>query len=148
MKWYWFVPLILIFLAAIIWNIPTGKSSETLPVVVTASDIGEIGVQMTDEPQKSFNFGATFPGSIVQKSMNLARGSNPPAKIHIKVDGPIQDWIEIDKNDFILDEAEQVQVMISIPDETDKGTYHGNITIDYINTYGLETRYAISGFLS
>jgi hypothetical protein len=137
MRWYWFIPAILIILSAVIWILPAGKSSETLPVVVIISDSGQIGVHTTREPQKMFNFGTTFSGTKVQKTMNLTRGNEPPAKVHITISGAIQNWTTVSKNDFVLDELTQVEVTVAIPDNADKGTYDGNITIDYINTYGL-----------
>lgn len=137
MRWYWFIPAILIILSAVIWTLPAGKFSETLPVVVTISDPGQIGVHTTREPQKMFDFGTTFSGTKVQKTMNLTRGNEPPAKVHITVSGAIQNWTLVNKNDFVLDELIQVEVTLIIPDDAEKGTYNGNITIDYINTYGL-----------
>lgn len=138
MKWYWLIPFIILFLfIAIIWNIPVAKSSETLPVVITISEPGEIGVHTTREPQKMFNFGTTFPGTKVQKTMNLTRGNEPPAKVHISVSGVILNWTTVNKNDFVLDELTQVEVTLTIPDDAEKGIYNGNITINYINTYGL-----------
>jgi hypothetical protein len=138
MRLYWLIPfIILFFFIAIIWNIPVGKSSETLPVVITISELGQIGVYTTKEPQKMFDFGTTFSGTKVQKTMNLTRGNEPPAKVHITVSGAIQNWTLVNKNDFVLDELTQVEVTLAIPDDAEKGTYNGNITIDYINTYGL-----------
>ncbi|MCZ7358373.1 MAG: hypothetical protein O8C66_01525 [Candidatus Methanoperedens sp.] len=138
MRLYWLIPLIfLFFFLAIIWNIPVGKFSETLPVVITISEPGQIGVYTTKEPQRMFNFGTTFPGTKVQKTMNLTRGNEPPAKIHITVNGTIQNWTILNRNDFVLDEPTQVEVTIAIPDNAEKGTYGGNISIDYITTYGM-----------
>lgn len=137
MRWYWLIPVILIILAAVIWNTPAGKFSETLPVVITISDPGQIGVHTTKEPQRLFNFGTTFPGTKVQKNMTLTRGNEPPAKVHITVSGAVKNWTSLDKNDFVLDEPTQVEVTVTIPDNAEKGTYSGNISIDYTSTYGL-----------
>lgn len=138
MRLYWIIPFIILFLfIAIVWNIPVAKSSETLPIVITISEPGEIGVFTTREPQKMFNFGTTFHGTKVQKTMNLTRGNEPPAKVHITVSGAIRNWTLVNKNDFVLDELTQVEVTLTIPDDAEKGTYNGNITINYINTYGL-----------
>lgn len=138
MRSYWLIPFVIsFFFIAIVWNIQAGKFSETLPVTITISDPGQIGVYETSEPQKVFNFGTTFPGTKVQKAMNLTRGSEPPAKIHITVGGAIQNWTRVNKNDFILDELTRVEVTLTIPDDAEKGAYKGNITIDYVTTYGL-----------
>lgn len=138
MKWFWYIPVILVLISiAIILDTPASKFSETLPVVVTISDPGEIGVHTTKEPQKMFNFGTTFPGTKVQKFMNLTRGNEPQVRVHITVSGSIQNWTTIDRNNFVLDEPTQVEVTISIPENAQKGTYKGNVTIDYISTYGM-----------
>ncbi len=138
MRLYWVIPFIILFVfIAIIWNIPAGKFSETLPVTITIGDPGIIGVHTAGEPQKMFNFGTTFPGTKVQKTMNLTRGNEPPAKIHITVSGAIENWTSVNKNDFVLDELTQVEVFIAVPDTAGKGTYNGSVTIDYISTYGL-----------
>ncbi len=143
MRRYWFIPVILFLFVAVIWNIPAGKFSETLPVAITIADPGQIGVHTTKEPQKMFDFGTTFPSTKVQKAMNLTRGNEPPAKIHIAINGAIQNWTTLDKNDFILDEPAQVEVLISIPSDAEKGVYSGNITIDYASTYGMRVMQAL-----
>lgn len=137
MKSYFLIPIIFFILIAIIWDIPASKFSETLPVTITINDPGQIGVHTTKEPRKMFNFGTTFPGTKVQKMMSLTKGNEPPAKVHITVSGAIQNWTQVNKNDFVLEELTQVEVTLTIPDDAEKGTYDGNITIDYINTYGL-----------
>lgn len=139
MRWYWLIPAILIILTAVIWNVPVGKFSETLPAVVTISEPGQIGVYTTREPQKMFNFGSTFPGTKVQKTMNLTNGNEPPARVHITVSGAILNWTSVNNNDFVLDGPTQIEVTVTIPDNAEKGTYNGNITIDYTSTYGLNT---------
>lgn len=143
MKWYWLIPAILITTAAVIWNTPAAKFSETLPVIITISDPGQIGVHTIKDPQKMFNFGSTFPGTKVQKVMNLTRGKEPPAKVHITVSGAMQDWVMLNKNDFVLDEPTQVEVTIAVPEDAEKGMYSGNITVDYVSTYGLRTIQAL-----
>lgn len=148
MRWYWLIPAILVLIVAVVWNIPASKFTETLPAVVTVAEPGQIGVHMTREPQKMFNFGATFPGTKVQKTMNLTRGNEPPAKIHITVSGAIQDWTMLNENDFVLDEPAQVDVIITIPEDAEEGTYNGNVTIDYVRTYGLRVTQAIHEFLN
>ncbi len=137
MRIYWLIPICLILVFTIVWNIPISKFSETLPVIITVAEAGQIGVHNTKEPQKMFNFGTTFPGTKVQKTMNLTRGNEPIANVHITVSGSIMNWTTLDKNDFILDEHSQVKVTVSIPDNAGMGTYSGNITINYISTYGL-----------
>ncbi|MCZ7383101.1 MAG: hypothetical protein O8C64_16210 [Candidatus Methanoperedens sp.] len=137
MRWYWLIPAILIILTAVVWNVPAAKFSETLPAVVTISEPGQIGVYTTREPQKMFNFGSTFPGTKVQKTMNLTNGNEPPARVHITVSGAILSWTSVNRNDFVLDGSAQVEVTVTIPNNAEKGTYNGNITIDYISTYGL-----------
>lgn len=139
MRWKLAFAVILIISVVIAWNIPAGRFSETLPVIVTVAEPGQIGVHTTREPQKMFDFGTTFPGTKVQKTMNLTRSNEPPALIHINASGAVQDWITIGRNDFVLDEPAQVDIFIIIPENAGKGAYSGNITIDYTGTYGMRT---------
>jgi hypothetical protein len=138
MRLYWLIPFIIFFIfIAIIWNIPVGKFSETLPVVITVAEPRQIGVHTTKEPQKMFNFGTTFPGTKAQKTLNLTRGKEPPAKVHITTSGDvIKNWTTLNVNDFVLDEDAQVEVTVAVPDNAEKNTYRGNITINYTTTYG------------
>lgn len=139
MKWYIFlIPIFLLVTANVIWNAPLSQFNETLPVIVSIAEPGHIDVHTTKEPEKMFNFGTTFPGTKVQKTMNLTRGNQPPAKVHITVTGEVNEWITLSKIDFILDENTPVNVTISIPDNAEKRRYDGNITIHYIRTYGIE----------
>lgn len=137
MRLYWIIPAILIIFIAVLWTLPAGKFTERLPVIVTVSDTGQIGVHTTREPQKLFNFGSTFPGTKVQKTMNLTNGNEPPARVHITVSGAILNWTSVNRNDFVLDGPSQVEVTVTIPENAKKDTYNGNITIEYISTYGM-----------
>lgn len=143
MRLYWLIPLILIISLAVIWNIPVEKFSETLPVVIAVSEPGQIGVHTTKEPEKMFDFGATFPGTKVQKFMNLTRGNKPPARVHITISGETRNWISVNKNDFILNEPVQVEVVILIPEDAERRAYNGNIKIYYISTYGMRLMQAV-----
>lgn len=147
MKRYWTLLVILVISFALVWYIPSGRFSETLPVVVTISEPSQIGVHISKEPQKVFNFGSTFPGTKIQKTMNLTRGNEPPAKIHITVNGAVQNWITVDKNDFILNKPSQVIVTLETPDNAEKGIYTGNITIIYTSTLGQHWFSKLSLFL-
>ncbi len=128
-----------------LWNMPAGRFIETLPAMITIAEPGQIGVHATKEPQKMFNFGTTFPGTKVQKNMNLTRGKESPARVNITINGPIKSWILLDKNDFILDEPTKVEVTIAVPDDAGIGTYSGNITIDYTSTYGMRALDMVGG---
>ena len=146
MKWHILFPVIFVLLiAVVIWNIPASSFSETIPVVVNISDTDQIDVHITKEPQKIFNLGTTFAGTKIEKTMNLTRGQEPPAKVHISASGEIRDWITVNKSDFVLNEPTQIKVTIAIPDTAKKDTYNGNITIDYVNTYGLRAMEALYG---
>jgi uncharacterized membrane protein len=79
--------------------------------------------------------------------MNITNGNEPPAKVHITVSGAILNWTSVYRNDFVLDEPTQVEVTVTIPDNAQKGTYNGNITIDYISTYGISAMGALEQFL-
>ncbi len=150
MRWHWLIiaPLIVLIISiAWVWDTPAERFTETLPAVITVTEPGQIGVHSTKEPQKMFNFGSTFPGTKVQKTMNLSRGNEQPAKVHIIVSGEIQNWTSVNINDFVLDEPVQVEVTIAIPDDAAKGMYSGNVTVDYIITYGMSTIEAMRQFL-
>lgn len=148
MRWYiLFLGIFVLLTVVLIWNIPASSFSETIPVMVNISDTDHIDVHVTKEPQKMFNFGTTFAGTKIEKTMNLTRGQEPPAKVHISASGEIRDWIVINKNDFVLNEPTQIKVTIAIPDTAKKDTYNGNITIDYVNTYGLRAMEALYGLI-
>ena len=138
MKKYWYIIIPAAVAAAIllVWNAPLSTTSEVLPVSVNVTEERVIGVHMTKEEQKEFNFGITFPGAVTTKTMNLTRGNSPPARVHIEVSDEIGQWITLEKNDFMLDEPTQVNVTLSIPEGVEEGRYTGNVTIRYTATYG------------
>ena len=138
MKKYWYIiiPAVVATAVLLAWNAPLSTTTEVLPVSVNVTEERVIGVHMTKEEQKEFNFGIMYPGISTTKTMNLSRGNSPPAKVHIEVNGEIAQWITLDKNDFVLDEPTQVNVTLSIPEGTEEGRYTGNVTIRYTATYG------------
>lgn len=79
--------------------------------------------------------------------MNLTNGNEPPARVHITVSGEILNWTSVNNNDFVLDGPTQVEVTVTIPDNAEKGAYNGNITIEYISTYGIRAMQALKQFL-
>ncbi len=134
--WYAIIPAVVVIIAILLaWNAPLSTTTEVLPVSVNVTEERVIGVHMTKEDQKEFNFGTTFPGAVTTKTMNLTRGNSPPARVHIAVSGsPIAQWITLDKNDFVLDEPMQVNVTLTIPEGAEKGRYRGDVTIRYTAT--------------
>ena len=115
-------------------NIRTGEFTEIIPIVINVSEERQIGVHMTED-EKILNFGAIFPGSKVKRIMNLERGNEPPAQVHIFIDGNIKNWTSFDKDNFILDNPTDVNIVVTVPDAAEKGMYSGNVTINYVSTY-------------
>lgn len=138
MKKYWYViiPVVVAVALLLAWYLPLSTTTEMLPVSVNVTAERVIGVHMTKEEQKEFNFGITFPGAVTTKAMNLSRGDSPPARVHIDVSGDIAQWITLDKNEFVLDEPTQVNVTLTIPDGIEAGRYSGSVAIRYTATYG------------
>ena len=136
-RWYIVIPVVVVIIAVLLaWNAPLSTTTEVLPVSVNVTEERVIGVHMTKEEQKEFNFGIMYPGISTTKFMNLTCGNSPPARVHIGVSDEIGQWITLDKNDFVLDEPTQVNVTLSIPEGTEEGRYTGNVTIRYTATYG------------
>jgi hypothetical protein len=135
-RWYIVIPAVVAVAILLAWNAPLSTTTEVLPVSVNVTEERVIGVHMTKEEQKEFNFGIMYPGISTTKTMNLTRGNSPPARVHIEVSGEIAQWITLDKNDFVLDEPMQVNVTLTIPEGTEVREYSGNVTIRYTATYG------------
>jgi len=138
MKMFWYIVIPAVVAAAVLlaWNAPLSTTTEVLPVSVNVTEERVIGVHMTKEEQKEFNFGIMYPGISTIKTMNLTRGNSPPALVHIEASGEIAEWITLDKNDFVLDEPAQVNVTVTIPESVEEGRYTGNVTIRYTATFG------------
>ena len=138
MKKYWYIviPAVVIIAVLLAWNAPLSTTTEVLHVSVNVTEERVIGVHMTKEEQKEFNFGIMYPGISTTKFLNLSRGNSPPALVHIEVSGEIAQWITLDKNDFVLDEPAQVNVTLTTPEGMEEGRYTGNVTIRYTATYG------------
>ena len=134
--WYIVIPAVVVTAVLLVWNVPLSTTTDVLPVSVNVTKERVIGVHMTEEEQKEFNFGTTFPGAVTTKTMNLTSGDSPPARVHIAVSGEIAHWITLEKNDFVLDEPTQVNVTLSIPEGVVAGRYTGNVTLRYTATYG------------
>jgi len=104
MKWYYiptFALVIALSLAAA-WSIPIDTTVEVLPLVINVTN-EQLEVHITKEPQKAFNFGNTFPGTTVIKTMNITRGNQPQAMVSMSIHGSIASWVELNENDFLLD---------------------------------------------
>ena len=146
MKKYWIlIPAGIILLLIFAWNIPVSTTSEVLPAFVNVSGDGIIGVHMTKEEQRELNFGMIFPGAATTKTINLTRGNSPPAHVHIEVEGEIAPWTELARNDFILTEPAQVNVTLTIPEDTEQGKYSGSATIHYTTYYGASLIHLFTG---
>lgn len=107
--------------------------SETFPVTINISDMRMLNVHMSDE-DKILNFGTAFPGIKVQKTITLERGEDPPAIVNIDIDGEIKNWTTLDRNNFILGEPTDINITMTIPNNTENHNYGGNLTINYVST--------------
>jgi hypothetical protein len=139
------IPAGIILLLIFAWNIPVSTTSDVLPVSVNVSDDGIIGVHMTKEEQRELNFGMIFPGAATTKTINLSRGNSPPAQVHIEIEGEIEHWTELGRNDFILTGPAQVNVTLTIPEGTEQGKYTGSATVRYTTYYGASLMHLFSG---
>jgi hypothetical protein len=142
--WYIAIPAVAAVAILLAWNAPLSTTTEVLPVSVNVTEERVIGVHMTKEGQKEFNFGIMYPGISTTKFLNLSRGNSPPALVHIDVSGEIAQWITLDKNDFVLDEPAQVDVTLTTPEDMEEGRYTGNVTIRYTATYGSSLAHTFS----
>jgi len=131
-------------LFALAWNVPVSTTTEMLPAFVNVTE-GTIGVHMTKEEQRELNFGSIFPGAATTKTLNLTRGSSPPAQVHIEVEGEIAPWTKLGRNDFMLTGPAQVNVTLSIPQGTEQGRYSGSAIIHYTTSYGASFMHLSSG---
>jgi hypothetical protein len=132
-----FILLTVILLAAIAaWSIPLGTSDEVLPVTlnVTGGSVRELGFAVSHEEQKELDFGTTFPGTTVIKTVNISRGSQPPAFVSISSEGSIVPWLEVSDNDFLLKDPKQVKVSVVVPADAQQGLYTGQLNIAYRKT--------------
>lgn len=136
MKWFYYIPAFVLVIAlslAAAWNVPMETTTEVLPMSIRVSD-EQLEVHITEEPQKEFDFGGTFPGTAVIKTMNITRGNQPPAMVCMSINGSIASWVKLSENDFLLDNPKQIEVTVNVPADAPKGAYAGNLTITYKKT--------------
>ena len=150
MKWQWLVAIILIssslMIMLLLWNVPVSTTKEVLPVKINVTEERVITVNVSEEPQKAFFFGATFPGTGTSKTMRLSRHDDaPPPIVNISVDGAVASWASLSENDFVLvqpkENAKEVNLTLEIPDDAEEGVYCGNVTVQYTVTYGKQISY-------
>lgn len=155
-KWHWLVAIILIStpltVMLLLWNVPVSTTKEVLPVKINVTEERVITVNMSEEPQKAFFFGATFPGTGTSKTMRLSRHEDaPPPIVNISVDGAVASWASLSENDFVLtqpkENAKEVNFTLEIPDDAAEGAYYGNVTVQYTVTYGKQLVYMVNKFI-
>ncbi|MBD3354784.1 hypothetical protein GF361_02255 [Candidatus Woesearchaeota archaeon] len=80
----------------------------------------------------ALDFGGVSPGYKIEKFINLDIGSeSPPAKVSFKVEGNIEQFIEIPSGSFVITEPVNVSVYANIPKRTKPGYYSGKVTVKY-----------------
>jgi hypothetical protein len=126
----------ILFAGAIAVFVPLATTEQVLPVtlnVTTPSDRA-ISFALTYGDQNRLDFGTTFPGTTVIKTVNISRGSEPPAFVSISWNGTIKPWLEVSDNNFLLTDSRQLNVSAVIPKNADAGSYSGQLVIAYKKT--------------
>ena len=126
----------IILAGAIAVFVPLATTEQVLPVtlnVTTPSD-RTISFALTQDDQNRLDFGTTFPGTTVIKTVNISRGSEPPAFVSISWKGTITPWLEVSDNNFLLTDSPQLKVSAFTPKNADAGSYSGLLVIAYKKT--------------
>jgi hypothetical protein len=131
-----FILILVILSAAAAWSIPLETTGEVLPVIlkVTNATKPQLGFSIAGDELKELDFGSTFPGTTVIKTVNITRGNQPPAFVSLSAQGTIAPWVELSNEDFLLTKLTQVKVSVRVPEDAPEGTYTGNITVLYKKT--------------
>jgi hypothetical protein len=131
-----FFILTLVLAGAAVWSYPLETSEETLPVTINVTDVGGrlVGFSVSATEPKELDFGSTFHGTTVIKTVNLSRGIEPPALVSLSPEGIIAPWTEVSDGEFLLVRPKQVQVSMKVPSDAREGTYSGRIRIVYKKT--------------
>jgi len=131
-----FILFVVILFALAVWSIPLGTSDQVLPVTlnVTNNSGRVVGFSVTKEELEELDFGMTFAGTIVVKTINITRGNQPPALVSIFPEGTIASWITVSEGNFLLKNPKQVMVSVKVPENANEGVYTGNIRIIYKKT--------------
>jgi hypothetical protein len=118
------------------WEIPLRTTEEVIPMSlnVTGASSREVGFAINQEGLKKLDFGTTFPGTTVIKTVNITRGTEPPAYVSISLEGNIAPWVTVSECDFLLKDQKQVTVGVNVPFDANEGYYSGNIRIIYEKT--------------
>jgi len=131
-----FILFVVVLFALVALNIPLGTSAQVLPLTlkVTNNSSREVGFTVTKEELEELDFGMTFPGTIVVKTVNITRGNQSPAFVSIFTEGTIAPWISVSEGNFLLKNPKQVMVSVKIPEDANEGVYTGNVRIIYKKT--------------
>jgi hypothetical protein len=131
-----FILLAVVLFLAAAWIIPLETARETLPMVinVTESSNPQLGFSVSPKGLTVLDFGTTFPGSTVIKTMNLSRGNQPPVLVSLSSEGIMGPWVELSHREFLLKEPVQLKVSVRVPDAATDGRYTGNLVIVYKKT--------------
>ena len=131
-----FVLLAVVLLMAAAWSIPLGTTEKVLPVSVNVTGAGSrvIGFSVSGGEEKELDFGSTFPGTTVIKTVNISRGTEPSALVSLSPEGAIAPWTEISDGEFLLVQPRQVKVSVKVPEDAPEGRYSGQVRIIYTKT--------------
>ena len=137
-----FILIVVVLSGIAAWSIPLETTDEILPVTLNVTHTSrELGFAVTQEEVKYLNFGTTFPGTTVIKTVNITRGTQPPAYVTIIPQGDIANWLVINESSFLLEDPKQITVSVKVPTDAKEGIYSGHIGIRYSKTVFLSIIY-------
>jgi len=114
--------IIIYFIISIIFSFKNVDSVQTLDVNLKIGDY--VGFNLD---QESLNFGTIPPGSGSFRAITLK--SDKPLEVHVSFEGDTAKWMNVSKNDFILDGVEDLSFNIQVPNDVVLGDYTGKTVI-------------------
>jgi hypothetical protein len=124
-KWFLLaasIVVIVYFVIYIVISLDSVKDIQTMNVKLRIGDY--VGFNLDPE---SLNFGTVLPGSGSTRTVTLR--SENPLKVHISFEGDTAKWMNVSKNNFILNGTETVGFSITAPNDSNLGNYNGKVII-------------------
>ncbi len=78
---------------------------------------------------EKFNFGRSPTGSTVRKILVLNNEEPAPVKVKITSEGNISPFIEVSRNDFLLDGSAEIEVAFHA---SDVGSFDGTLNVEIV----------------
>ncbi len=114
--------IIIYFIVYIIISLNDISDVQTLDINVKVGDY--IGFNL--DPG-SLNFGTVLPGSGSIRTVTLK--SDKPLRVHISFEGETTKWINVSKNDFILNGTDNLNFYVNVPGDVSMDNYTGKAVI-------------------